>query len=147
MDECNYVNDRLVDQIKLYSKKSNEYKLKYKILRILSLVCAASIPILSGVSGKISYAGALISLLGILIVVSDSISNLSTYHENWIRYRTTRENLVYEREMYRGQAGPYQGGACEALLVERCEGIILRENQAWVGDQKNRSTPPTGKEA
>ncbi len=153
MTEEEYINERLEDQIKWYSKKSQDAQKKYKRLKKLEI----SIFLLFTVCG--THAATVISIpytnfeftVGFLITLISAIlsylqfkQSLEKYHENWILYRQTCELLKHEKFLYRTHSGGYLT-SCNPFndLVERCESIISSENIDWAQLHATTPTCPT----
>lgn len=57
---------------------------------------------------------------------------MNQYHENWISYRSTAEQLKHEKYLWLSKAGPYKDTeAPEVMLAERVESLISREHAKW----------------
>ena len=139
MTEEEYVNDRLNDQINWYSKKSQANQKWYKNLRMTEIISASLIPFLSGIGDKVAYNAWIIGALGVLIAIATATSSLLKFHENWIQYRTTVEQLKHEKFLYVTNVKPYDSENRFHLLVERVEGLISKENSYWA--QSVKQTP------
>jgi len=131
MNEDEYLKDRLEDQLIWYDKKSQYNQSCFKSLRLLEIITAALIPFLSGMVEKYPCVSWLIGGLGVLIAVSAATSTLFKYHENWIEYRTTVEQLKHEKYAYLTNSKPYDNEDKFSLLVERVEALISKENSVW----------------
>ena len=131
MNEQQYLTERLEHQQKWYDSESQYNQRWYKRLRIIEIVCAALIPLLSG----LSHIGWIITiptgLLGVSVATCIGIKSLYKFHENWIQYRTTSEQLKHEKFLYQTQAGPYNSINRFEILVLRVESLISRENSDW----------------
>jgi hypothetical protein len=103
MNEEEYLNDRLNDQINWYSKKSQTNQKWFKGLRLLEIIAATIIPFLAGIGSIIPYYLIIIGVLGVIIAVSAGLSALYKYHENWIEYRTTSETLKHEKYLFQAK--------------------------------------------
>ena len=108
----------------------------YKRLRLTEIIAAALIPFLSGSGEIIPYNAWIIGALGVLIAVAAASSALSKFHENWIQYRTTAEQLKHEKYLYLTGVKPYDLENKFSLLVERVEGLISKENSYWAQSVK-----------
>ena len=139
MTEEEYIDDRLNNQINWYSKKSRANQKWYKGLRLMEIVSAALIPFLSGIGDKIPYNAWIIGTLGVLIAVAAATSSLFKFHENWIQYLTTVEQLKHEKFLYLTNVKPYESENRFNLLVERIEGLISKENSYWAQTAKQTS--------
>lgn len=131
MNEEEYLNDRLNDQIGWYDNKSQTNQKWFKRLRFFEIIAAAIIPFLAGIGTQISYNSIIIGTLGVMIAVSSGLSALYKYHENWIEYRTTSETLKHEKYLFQTKCSPYDSDDAFCKLVQRVEGLISKENTQW----------------
>jgi hypothetical protein len=131
MNEEEYLNDRLNDQIDWYDKKSQTSQKWFKRLRLLEIVAATIIPFIAGTGQNIPYYSIIISLLGVMIAISAGLSALYKYHENWIEYRTISETLKHEKYLFQAKCSPYDCDEAFCKLVQRVEGLISKENTQW----------------
>jgi len=134
--EEEYLKDRLEKQLAWYSKESQYNQKFYKRLRLAEIIAAALIPFLSGAGETIPYNAWIIGTLGVLIAVAAATSSLWKFHENWIQYRTTAEQLKHEKYLYLTCVKPYDLENKFSLLVERVEGLISKENSYWAQSVK-----------
>jgi hypothetical protein len=81
---------RLDDQIDWYDRRSRKNQSCYKTLKIVVIVAAALIPLLSGLqlpftppSGVPSWV---LGALGAAIAIVEGIQQINQYHANWISY-------------------------------------------------------------
>jgi Protein of unknown function (DUF4231) len=139
MTENEYISERLDDQIEWYSDRSSKCQLKYKTLRVCEICAAAVIPFLSGMTGYGDCVRFSIGLLGVAIAISGGVGALFRYHENWIQYRVTSEQLKHEKYMFLTSSGPYEN--CEfRVLVQRVEALISKEAVTWAQVSKQSSS-------
>jgi hypothetical protein len=131
MNEEEYLNDRLNDQIDWYGKKSQTNQKWFKGLRLLEIVFATVIPFLAAIGSNIPHYSMIIGGLGITIAVSAGVSTLYKYHENWIEYRNTSETLKHEKYLFQAKCSPYDNDESFCKLVQRVEGLISKENTQW----------------
>jgi hypothetical protein len=131
MNEEEYLNDRLNNQIDWYGKKSQTNQKWFKGLRLLEIVFATIIPFLAAIGSNIPYSSMIIGVLGITIAVSAGLSALYKYHENWIEYRNTSETLKHEKYLFQAKCSPYDNDEAFCKLVQRVEGLISKENTQW----------------
>ncbi len=122
MDEKQYLAERLENQIAWYDCKSQCNQKYFKRLRLAEILCAALIPFLAASGDKIPYGSFLTGALGIVIAVSTAASSLFKFHENWIEYRTTAEQLKHEKFLYLTSIKPYDDSEKFSVLVQRVEG-------------------------
>jgi len=132
--------ERLDDQIKWYGDRSRRNQLYYKSLKVVVIVVAASIPVLSGINlpsflpdGMLRWV---LGALGALVAVIEGIQQVYQFHANWISYRATCEGLKREKFLYLAKAGPYAAGDSDVLLAERIESLISQENAKWASLQE-----------
>jgi len=131
MNEDEYLNNRLEEQLKWYSNKSQTNQKWYKRLRLTEIISASLIPFLAGMKDTIPYSVWVIGSLGVVIAVSAAAGSLYKFQENWIQYRTTVEQLKHEKFLYLANVKPYDSENKFLLLVERVEGLISKENSYW----------------
>jgi hypothetical protein len=129
--EKDYFKERLDQQIEWYDKKSQNHQKNYKWAKRIEFVLAALIPLLSGFSKDTSFISISVGILGAAIAVIEGLMSLSKHHENWIEYRSICETLKQEKYTYLTRTGVYKTENPFALLVERVENIISRENVNW----------------
>ncbi len=68
MNSNDYIKNRCEDQRDWLSKKAESNQNRYRFLRVLSLICAVSIPFLTGfVSDEMPFFKILIGVLGVVI--------------------------------------------------------------------------------
>ncbi len=131
MNDSEYFEQRLEDQIRWYSSESSRCKVRYRGLRLTEIVAAAIIPLLSGMGNNVLYGNWIIGSLGMLIAISAATGSLFKYHENWIQYRATSEALKHEKFLFLGRSSPYDGENAFQILVQRVEQLISKENSNW----------------
>lgn len=141
MSDVDYLKDRLEHQIDWYDKKSQFNQKLFKLLRIIEILAAALIPFLTGMAEHICYSQWLIGGLGILIALSAGVMSLYRLQENWIKYRTTAEQLKHEKWLYITHTAPYNSDDKLALLVQRTEALISSENSAWAQVNQPKKSP------
>lgn len=139
MEEEQYLKERLDDQIKWYSQKSQWNQKRYKILRMAEIIISALIPVLIPYSNAVPYLKTIIALSGSAVAIMIGAQGLYNFHENWIEYRMVAETLKHEKFLYVTKAGVYEAvDKPFNLLVARVESIISHENINW--SQLNKTT-------
>lgn len=136
MKEDEYLKNRLENQLSWYSNESQHNQKWFKRLRTAEIVSAALIPFLAGVGDKVPYNAWIVGGLGVLIAVAAATSSLFKFHENWIQYRTTVEQLKHEKFLYLTDTKPYDSEDKFPVLVERIEGLISKEHSYWAQSVK-----------
>lgn len=109
-------------------------KKNYNLNKYIQIIAGALIPAITPFSlvfNTLTFTIAT-SILGLLIVISQSISSIKKFHENYIQYRTTCEVLKHEKYLYLYNVEPYDNEKEPIkLLVSRVESIISNENINW----------------
>jgi uncharacterized protein DUF4231 len=126
---------RLEDQIAWYDGKSRENQRRFKLLKGVQLVAAATIPVAATLGAHPGVA----ATLGATIVVMEGFQQLNQYQQNWTLYRSNAEALKHEKFLFLAGAGPYahvEDG--RALLADRIEGLISQEHAKWVSAREER---------
>ena len=137
MNEEQYLNERLDDQIDWYDKKSVLNQKIYKIICVIEFIAAALIPFLTPYISEQSLSLRLfVGFLGVIIAVIVAVIGLYKFQENWTEFRTTSESLKHEKYLYLTKTPPYDGSDNFTLLVERVESLISKENSAWAALMK-----------
>lgn len=131
ISEADYLSSRLDHQITWYSTKSTYCQTRHKILRILEVIAAALIPFLSAIGSEIPYNTWIVGCLGAGIAICAASSGIFKFHENWIQYRATSEQLKHEKYLFLARAAPYAENDAFHVLVHRVEGLISKENSTW----------------
>lgn len=131
IEEAEYLEQRLDDQINWYDKKSSANQAAYKRLRLIEIVAAASIPLLAGYTQKSEYVGMAIGVIGLIVAVLAGIVSLYRFQENWNEYRATAESLKQEKYLYLARAEPFNGAQPFELLVQRVEALLKSETTGW----------------
>ena len=131
---------RLDCQIGWYDRKSGTNQRCYKVFKVIVLIVAALIPLLSGVQVPILWVPVpawVLGAMGAAIAVIESVQQLYQFHGNWISYRSTCEALKHEKYLYLAKAGPYVAATdAHAVLAERVESLVSQENAKWASAQE-----------
>jgi uncharacterized protein DUF4231 len=129
---------RLDDQIRWYDTHSSRQRRSFYVLKIVTIVAAAVIPLMAVILSDAYLNKIVISSLGALIVVIEGIQQLFQFQTNWILYRSTCEGLKREKYLYVGNAGPYAAAHNpHSLLAERIESLISQELASWTSSQQS----------
>ena len=132
MNDSEFIEQRVDDQIDWYCAKSSWNQTLFKRLRMLELVCAASIPfVVTYVVDDSNTLRVIAGVLGIIVAVISGVIGLYRFQENWVQYRTTSESLKHEKFLYLTRAEPYDQEEPFALFVQRIESLISKENSSW----------------
>jgi hypothetical protein len=129
--------ERLNNQIDWYDKKSTLNQRWFKGLKVIEIMAAVSIPLLTSISTSISNYAIIIGFLGVVIVLLESLQGLYQFQSNWISYRSTCEGLRHEKYLWLANAGHYADAKNpDRLLAERVESLISTEHAKWVSTQE-----------
>ena len=141
MDAEDPTLQRLEDQIRWYDEKSLEGQRRFKLLKAVQLLSAATIPVVA----ILDVHAAVPAALGAAIILVEGFLQLNQYQQNWITYRSTCEALKHEKYLFLGRAGPYAGAVDgRALLADRIEGLISQEHAKWVSDREESAAALRG---
>lgn len=130
MSSEQYMLERVDDQLSWYSKKSASNKTWHHRLQLVTLIAAALVPVVSLSSSELSVR-ILVALLGSIATVAAGIVGLYQFKDLWVDYRSTAEQLKYEKYLFLTGAAPYRDSTSFSLFVNRVEGIIAQENRGW----------------
>ncbi|GGX89839.1 hypothetical protein GCM10007160_16550 [Litchfieldella qijiaojingensis] len=136
---------RLEEQLAWYSRRSGHCQRWHKGLRIVQVIFAASIPVIS--LADVPLARWLTASLGALIAVLEAVEQINQFGPLWIQYRSTAEHLKHEKYLFLAGAGPYRDiERAEALrlLAERVEEHVSREHARWVRTSEKGQTGQQG---
>jgi hypothetical protein len=147
MDESDYLEFRIQDQIDWYDRKSLSAQRWFKRLRAFELIAAAAIPFMSGYSSEYAYLTPAVGFLGVLVAVVAGLLGLNQFQERWVEYRTTCEALKREKYLYLAKVFPYDGERAFPALVQTVEGLIAKETSAWGQYMRTPSKPKTEAES
>lgn len=137
MNQNEYLEKRLDDQIKWYDESSVKNQKWFKRLQVIVIIASASIPFLSGYMSETTvYIKIVVGILGLVIAAITAVLGLYQFQENWMEYRTTCESLRHEKYLFLTGAEPYHVDEPFLLLVERVEGLISKENTNWSSHMK-----------
>jgi hypothetical protein len=132
---------RLEDQIEWYNRKSGENQRRFKLLKGVQLIAAATIPVVATLGAHPAVA----ATLGALIVVVEGVQQLNQYQQNWALYRSNAEALKHEKFLFLASAGPYANQEDgRPLLADRIEGLISQEHAKWVSARLERKDTDRG---
>jgi hypothetical protein len=150
MNIQNYIDDRVEDQLKYYSRKGGQNKKYYLGLKISQLIAAALLPFVSVfISVEHDWAKYVVAFLGTLVTILEGVLAVGKYHEKWIMYRSAGEALKQEKFLFLMQAGNYTGADAAMQFVNRIELILGKENSGWqqmIVKEKEAEEKPSDKE-
>ena len=124
---------RMEDQLNWYSEKSALNKKWYNGLKLIQIVLASVIPIISLIG--MPNAKYIVAVFGAVIAILEGCQQLYQFHKIWSEYRSTAEYLKHEKYLFLSLSGPYRNlNQEEALLflAERIEEHISKEHAKWI---------------
>ncbi len=146
MTQEEYLNERLEKQISWYSSKSKLNKQWYQTLKTSEIVLAAITPfIVALVSGDTDFLKYIAGAMSIIIAILAGLLTAFKFHEKWIQYRSTCENLNHEKYLFETNSSIYATNSSFNQFVERVEFIISKENSDWtqiVVSSEGKKTKP-----
>ncbi|MGE0667661.1 MAG: DUF4231 domain-containing protein [Sphingomonadales bacterium] len=136
--------ERLEDQIAWYDRKSLWHQKQYKVLKVVSMVAAALVPLTSVTPWPI-IPGA----LGVVVVIVEGLQQMNQHHRYWVQYRQTCEQLRREKFLYIGRTGSYNLSDAKAfrLLVENVEALVSDDNASWMQGRRDSEQKPREQDA
>ena len=132
---------RLQSQLDWYNRHAGRSQRWFTVFKVLSLIAAAAIPVLSGFGERWVGVDVTLSvgLLGAAIVVIEGLLRLFQWEQHWLRYRATWLALDREKALYLSRAGTYADAQNpRRLLAERIEELVTQENMSWVSLHEER---------
>ena len=147
--EEEYLQTRVLDQIKWYDKKSRANKLWFQRLKIIEIILALLIPFLTAyITDKTPDLKITVGIIGILVAFVTSVVTLVKFQENWIQYRTTAEALKREKFLFLAKTGNYKDENRFVSFVERFEALISDSTSKWISyiasePKTNEANPPS----
>ena len=93
---------RLQSQLDWYDRHAGRSQRWFTVFKVLSLIAAAAIPVLSGFGDRWVGLDVTLSvgLLGAAIVVIEGLLRLFQWEQHWLRYRATWLALDREKALY-----------------------------------------------
>jgi uncharacterized protein DUF4231 len=135
MNQDEYIQSRVDGQIAWYGRKSEMNQRWFRIMRIVEIVAAASIPLLTGYT-DLPPVKIVVGSLGLLIAVIAGVLGLYQFQELWTGYRTTCEALKQEKYLFLTNTEPYHQNDSFPLFVQRIENLIAKEHSNWIQNMR-----------
>ena len=130
-----YSTDRYQDQLDWYSSKATINKKWYHgyQIAIVALSGIVTVTVALGMHDRDRIGWPIVSLVASAMVSAlTGLQKALRFHDNWVEYRTTAEQLKKERYYYEFRCGDYSTAESAAkLFVERVEALISRQNTLW----------------
>ncbi len=122
----------------------------YNTLKVVQIVAAALIPVLTGTAGDATWSKVAIASLGGLIVILEGVQQLKKYGQNAVLWAQGKEALKREYYLYEAHAGVYSGSHADQIFADRIEQIIGNEVGKWAdrpSEQSYRGRTPDHRDA
>ena len=136
----------LAYNILTFSKRAKKYMVGYYITKFISFIAPLIITTITSLAiEETKYYVVFLSLVASLAV---GVAGIGMFHENWIRYRETCEQLKSEVIQFIGDTGDYDKKELDQkidLLGKRITNILKSETLAWKSAAKTEYTPPDNK--
>lgn len=132
-EQKSYLNDRIYPKIKDYISKARNNQYQFYIWQTLAILAAALVPVFSGfITDDAILLKWLVAFLGGTSAVMAGLLSLFKFHENWIKYRSTYQDLESHISQFKLGASIYWDNKnAFKLLVENCESILNAERGQW----------------
>jgi hypothetical protein len=126
-----YISGRLLSEINWYDRKSRRNRLGYIAAMILCAAVSALIPILTANMDLLAYK-VITTAFGCSVTAVSSVCAFCRFKELWIQYRTQCELLKSTLHQFFSGSGEFKNSPePQKLLVERCEGYMMKEIGVW----------------
>ncbi|PRO68023.1 DUF4231 domain-containing protein [Alteromonas gracilis] len=138
--QTNYLK-RLDGLVARYDNKATRSRFYFYLFQTVAVIAAASVPVFSSMPSPENF---LIASLGGLSAAISGMLSLFQFQTNWIKFRSTCEDLKSHLAQFRAVAGMYKDRRkAFNLLVENCEQLISVERGQWA---QNNSRQDENKE-
>ncbi len=140
-EEKDYIENRVINQIKWYDSKAIHTQKYYKSLSIFSFVLSSSIPLLVLMDNKISEKY-IVAFIGAIVSIISYIINICSYKDLWIKYRTNCELLKSKLQLYlyyHNSSKNHSSVEFQNFVLE-CEKFFSDEFLSWETYNKNQSS-------
>jgi hypothetical protein len=138
-----YLKTRVDFKTEAYRAKGERYRWGYVAMACVSVVSAASVPVLINLKDVPSLFPTLLSLLVTILVGLEGILH---FREHWKNYDLIKSFLRQEACMFQARAGAYRGKSDNdafVLLVERVEDAISKERAQTIQMRTARTSEPS----
>ena len=126
-----YMEDRVVYKINLYGKLGDRHRWLYYSSSLISIFCAATVPVLIQSEGYKVHA----IVLSLIVTVMVSVEKLFQFRQHWRNYDTIESYLRSEQILFQRRAGIYKDKKDEEALeifVNRIEDGIKHEREETI---------------
>lgn len=131
-----YINNRVISQMKWYSRRSKECKRRYQVSMMVAIILGALIPVVAVIANGDLWIKVLLAMLGAAVTAVNACLSLFKFGELWIEYRNAREGLLRIIYYYFNNANVFEQEKLQEekdkLLVNMCEEVIANESGVWI---------------
>jgi len=126
-------------QIRWYDDNARRSMSWHFRLRGAQICFAATIPVTQILPAAVGWRVAA-GVLGGLIAICQGFDGMHHYGDHYVAWRATCQQLLRERQVFAGSAGPYESlephsAKALALLADRSSAIEGQEQQKWMAGQ------------
>lgn len=125
-------------EIQWYDDESILYKKWYTCLVVVDIIISALIPFTTIFITNFPFTQYIVALMGSIVTIISGFLATFQFHEKWIEYRITAENLKHHRSLFNIGVYPYNSDDKIDLLIKNIIAIIHKENTNWVSNEKNK---------
>jgi len=135
MNDFDYIKERFKEQLCYYDRRAKKYQRYYQIMCIL-IIIISPIPMVLLSFADLEFIPTLIIVLAsYLTTILSSIVNFLKFHDFWISYRSTEQELRREYVHFLTETGEYKNLNHEQrmkLFITRCEELMGQERSKWL---------------
>lgn len=128
-----YMSSRVHFKMKNYDKLGNRHRWFYYISSFVSIVCAATVPVLIAAGERYKLEATILSLLVTILV---SLEKLFHFREHWRNYDSIASHLRNEQLLFQTKSGVYDEKETDddafKLFVKRIEEGIKSEREQTI---------------
>lgn len=137
-EQQSYINDRIQPKVDEYNTKAIRNRKLFYFWQAIAIVSAALVPVFTGfIKDGDSELKWLVAILGGTSAVVAGLLSLFKFQENWIRYRSTHQDLDSHLSQFKIGVGIYGDRKYAfAQLAENCESILKAEIGQWAESRK-----------
>ena len=125
---------RVDDQIDWMDKKAAMNKNWHTWFSMISIALGASIPIMIWNLNDFPNLKSSLFYVSMVSAATNAIAAHFRWHDEWMRYRRTVEQLKSEKAQFEAETGKYSDAERFHIYVATCEQILFLERVAWLDE-------------
>lgn len=139
-----YYKYRIQDQWSFHDASAMRNQARFKTLRRVEIVAAASIPLVAAGGGLLrDYETLVAAALGVAVTIAAGMLSLNQYQERWVSARAIAERLKQLAFRFESGAAPYDDpNTAFATLVDDVESLLANQNQSWARSTRSIGSGP-----